>query len=469
MAFLTSCIVWSLLTVPALAAPRGEALEGNDKAVYQMLAGKIEQVAAGKLTSTVFTLTPGDLGLQEWWTAEELGVEAIVVGGSIAADAIQAMKDNLTFDAAGVINALAADYPCHLYWFDKTVGFYAETHYNFSAVFAEGEYKLGYDTTEIMMLMAVSEDYAGGTVMQVGGQSYPVELDAARREQYKVDTAFAAAQIIVADNSKKSDYDKLLAYRDAICALTAYNHGAADDPATPYGNPWQPIFVFDGDPATDVVCEGYAKAFKYLCDLTDFDGDIACRTVTGAMKGGTGTGEHMWNVVRMEDGNNYLVDLTNCDDGTIGAPDQLFLAGAAEGGVETGYRYACENGDIAYVYDADTLALFPSSVLTMSGAGYTPDPWADDGSGRMPYAMTAIRADSDSVAVDVVKNFGGTGRLIVAAYTADGRFLTSAMCDVSDSGEAAVTLDTAGAGRLSAFIVRHADMTPVSLKLDELL
>lgn len=28
------------------------------------------------------------------------------------------------------------------------------------------------------------------------------------------------------------------------------------------------IWVFDGDSSTNVVCEGYAKAFQYLCDLS---------------------------------------------------------------------------------------------------------------------------------------------------------------------------------------------------------
>ena len=34
----------------------------------------------------------------------------------------------------------------------------------------------------------------------------------------------------------------------------------------PYGDPWQLIYVFDDDPDTNVVCEGYAKAFKYEAD-----------------------------------------------------------------------------------------------------------------------------------------------------------------------------------------------------------
>ena len=42
------------------------------------------------------------------------------------------------------------------------------------------------------------------------------------------------------------------------------------------------------------------------------------------MSGGTGAGDHMWNIVTMDDGCNYLVDVTNCDTGSIGAPGKLF-------------------------------------------------------------------------------------------------------------------------------------------------
>ena len=65
----------------------------------------------------------------------------------------------------------------------------------------------------------------------------------------------------------------------------SYDQSSAGGGAS-YGDPWQLVYVFDGDPSTNVVCEGYAKAFQYLCDLTRFDGDVTCRTVSGTMNGG---------------------------------------------------------------------------------------------------------------------------------------------------------------------------------------
>jgi hypothetical protein len=94
--------------------------------------------------------------------------------------------------------------------------------------------------------------------------------------QGKIATANKAlpkAQAIVEKYEGKSDLEKLEGYRDEICALVSYNNAALNGSYS-YGNPWQLIYVFDGDSSTNVVCEGYAKAFKYLCDLTDFDKEI---------------------------------------------------------------------------------------------------------------------------------------------------------------------------------------------------
>ncbi len=50
------------------------------------------------------------------------------------------------------------------------------------------------------------------------------------------------------------------------------------------------------------VCEGYAEAFKLLCDREG----IPCLTVIGTGDGGP----HKWNVVKMEDGEWYTLDST---------------------------------------------------------------------------------------------------------------------------------------------------------------
>lgn len=130
--------------------------------------------------------------------------------------------------------------------------------------------------------------------------------------------AAANAKMIVNEFSSYTEPEKLLAYKEIICNLTSYNEDVTD--WDEYGDPWQLIYVFDGDDSTNVVCEGYSKAFQYLCDLSD----ITCYTVSGIMSGGTGAGPHMWNIVA-NNGKYYLADITNSDEGTVGAGGGLFL------------------------------------------------------------------------------------------------------------------------------------------------
>ncbi len=56
------------------------------------------------------------------------------------------------------------------------------------------------------------------------------------------------------------------------------------------------------------VCEGYAEAFKLLCDREG----IPCITVVGTGNGGA----HKWNMVQMEDGEWYTLDATWDDQGS---------------------------------------------------------------------------------------------------------------------------------------------------------
>ena len=182
------------------------------------------------------------------------------------------------------------------------------------------------------------------------------------------------AKSIVSTHKSESDYNKLLSYKDEICSLVSYNSAAADDDDMPYGNPWQLIWVFDGDESTEVVCEGYSKAFKYLCDLSSFRSSVSCNIATGYMQGGTGAGPHMWNLVAMSDGNNYLVDVTNCDQGTIGYPDKLFMAGYSsiysDDNGNSGYYFMTDS--ILYVYDGSIVSMYEAGQLAVSGTDYDP-------------------------------------------------------------------------------------------------
>ena len=75
----------------------------------------------------------------------------------------------------------------------------------------------------------------------------------------------------------------------------------------------------------------------------------------------------MWNLVTMEDGKNYLTDITNCDTGAAGYPDRLFLTGASDGDVDTYYILKVPSaGIVTYTYDDDAREVFSETELTLS-------------------------------------------------------------------------------------------------------
>lgn len=320
-------------------------LNENEKIVYETLKAFAKRAAAGEEADSYGIATDVELS----WTFEELGIS-----GWNDANLGQAVQEKMqqTLDISKVLDALLADCPADLYWFDKTYYNADVSALSYGYSFSQTPARDGVVLSGVKINMVVAEDYR-----KAGASVYDLDSDKIQSAQ----KAIQNAEQIVAENVGKSDYEKMVAYKDAICERTSYNTNAANGGAS-YGDPWQLIYVFDDDASTNVVCEGYSKAFQYLCDLSGID----CYTVTGTMDGGA----HMWNIVPM-DGVNYLVDVTNCDSGTIGYPDQLFMAGAT-GSVENGYTAAVNGGSILYDYDVSTENLYGEGPLTLSAEDYVP-------------------------------------------------------------------------------------------------
>lgn len=308
--------------------PQGNNLQGVEQRLYQKIMPEIASIAAGNRASAIFTYPVGEVFDQVTFTASDLGVDAIIANGAFTPEATAAMEKKLDVDTGALLKALLADAPYEMYWFDKTAGLVVggmRYSGNSSSITVLGDFSIRF---------AVVSDYAEDlyTVDTSYGQS--------------VSQAVENAAQIVQDYEAYSDYDRLMAYKNEICALTSYNDEAAAG-GVPYGNPWQLVWVFDGDPDTTVVCEGYAKAFQYLNDLSS--SSVTVISVTGDMDDGA----HMWNIVTMDDGKHYLVDVTNCDQGTIGYPDKLFLKGYSSGNAEDGYVISVGSRNILYSYSGN--------------------------------------------------------------------------------------------------------------------
>lgn len=334
-------------------APR-PALPGELSSVYNEVKPMVKQVADGIRASTIFEI-PGT------WTKpkSEWGITGEVISAdALTAEASAAIEAAFNLDA--LMQRMLSEMPYELYWFDKTKGIGMSYGVSLS-----GEILT---VKNLKLSMYISQAYAK---INEGGATYdPLTADTAKTSAAK--RAAENATQVVAANTAKSDHEKLKAYLDYIKAAVSYNNEAANNNATPYGDPWQIIYVFDNNPSTNVVCEGYAKAFKHLCDLSSFsESDLFCSLVTGTMTVGTKVGPHMWNIVTVG-GRNYLVDVTNCDADTVGAPDKLFLCGAAENVPSKKYTATAGSQSIVYEYDADTLSDYASSDLKLEKMPYSP-------------------------------------------------------------------------------------------------
>ena len=347
------------------------ALNDVTNNIYRRLVPEIKKIAAGESASATIVIT--DMPIT--YTQEVLGHITIIEGGALSKAAGARIGELFGADVNhdALLSKLLANMPYELYWFDKTNGM--AISYGIEA--DENTVTIPY----IVVGFCVADAYRDTTkylVNEKGEQildkdKNPVPdytaIDTAKTGAAK--TAAATAAQVVAENQGKGAYSKLVAYREYITKAVDYDFDVANTANYPYGDPWQLIYVFDGDDTTNVVCEGYSKAFKYLCDLTwtGSDPEAACYLPTGTMDGGIGAGLHMWNIVSIG-GVNYLTDITNCDSGTTGAPDQLFLCGA-EGSVDASYAAATTNGTVTYVYDQNTKDIYDQE-LALSKTKYSP-------------------------------------------------------------------------------------------------
>ena len=345
----------------------GTRLQGVTGKLYTLLRQKVEKVAAGELDNTEFLLSIRDIYEDVAYSAADLGVDTLTdANGEVTLPAVFAFWIETQADVSKVIDALLADCPYDLYWYDKT----SPTSWNNVTCRLDGDRLriMDYATGVIRLRFPVAAEYS----VSGGVGTYAVDT----QKGQSVQAAAENAKKIIEANRSCGDLQKLIAYKDAICDLVTYNRAASSGEIANYGNPWQLVWVFDGDPDTNVVCEGYSKAFQYLCELSTFSGDVSAISVTGVMgsdRGGAGL--HMWNLVTIG-GVRYIADITNCDAGSVGAPDKLFMRGYSHLQDEYwGKAYYFDVGDctIYYTFDSDIEHLFSAEELDICGDPVGPD------------------------------------------------------------------------------------------------
>lgn len=249
-----------------------------------------------------------------------------------------------------------------------------------------------YNHPELLFFEEINPDDEDASDMTVGPTSFSVKIGVDKKyrssDEYTLSTnaasiassAKSTADAVISKNSNKGTYDTIKAYADWIADNVSYDHSAASLSASEItdNSPWNAISVFDNDSSTNVVCEGYAKAFQYLMDNTPrfVSAGITSKIVTSTVPVTNGSSSavsgssigaddettgHMWNVVTIA-GKNYLVDVTWYDTDSAVPYRTKYLLGGEE---------AAESDTSGlHEYDSDTTGFYSYDELELSESAY---------------------------------------------------------------------------------------------------
>ena len=132
-----------------------------------------------------------------------------------------------------------------------------------------------------------------------------------------LEQAEAAQQIADQAAQYPTRYEQIQAVHDLLAAQSTYNYGALEEDGTVNANLSHQAYscLIAGD-AYEPVCDGYAKAVKMVCDLLE----IPCALAS--------SDTHMWNNIKMDDGDWYNLDLTWDDANDQAISYDYFLIGS---------------------------------------------------------------------------------------------------------------------------------------------
>ena len=301
------------------AARTKSSLTTAQKQIYDVLLPELKKISSGSRTNAKFAISTST----EYSDISSFGT-----------------------DVRAAVTSLFRDYPEYLYWSASSWGI---------------SFSRGSGTNYVNM--NISKAYASSSDSKT--------FDAAKIQ--RAQNAITNAKNFAKSCEYLSAYNKVYSFCDKICELNVYNRDAAENCSSTYVandcNPWELISVFDNDPDTNVVCEGYSKAMQYLCDLSG----IECYIAT--------SDNHMWNIIVL-DGTSYHVDVTFADTSTA---DNLSIVKQYHPYVLKGASYSDGNKvsvgmnvpgysstPSVYVYEDQTLDMIPLSIRTVSTTDYTP-------------------------------------------------------------------------------------------------
>lgn len=173
---------------------------------------------------------------------------------------------------------------------------------------------LRYDRPDILWMGVMRYGYkvsqSGSSAAKVTNVMFDFYLEYGGREKTMYSDMMASAKEIADQAGQAADtYGKVKTVHDVLVQGSVYGDPDEDLAHTAYS-----ALIFED--RYEPVCDGYAKAFKIVCGLLD----IPCAMPSSR--------NHMWNNVKMDDGDWYNVDLTWDDDGAEEICYDYFLIGS---------------------------------------------------------------------------------------------------------------------------------------------
>ncbi len=276
---------------------------GDEHDFYVALSDFIEEIAAGDEEYPVFDArnTAPTLRLNR----EKLDLNESATNIEWYEAAMNYYLKNV-INVRQVINAIYSENPCDFYWAQGTY------IVSFSASIENDQCVISIP----LVYFPAGDDYMGDYASDLSDDQVRYRIYNVSNEEVP-QAVFAAgtAHRIAKEHAAEPVAEMLSSFRDEICELASNDTDPSD--ISGFDDPWQIVYVFDGDPLTTANSEGYAKAFKSLCDINGID---TCYTIAGTMSGRA----HMWNILRLGD-ELYLVDVSCSDTGMVGENGSLFM------------------------------------------------------------------------------------------------------------------------------------------------
>lgn len=270
----------------------GQQLDGIAEEAYRLMEANF--LEAGNASSFSFEIP------------EEYGMSVTVGVSEDEEPYLNELGDEISYAMSSALGAFLYDYP-QVFWMHGM-----QWGWSFSGRYVDNHTKIEWSLADMTLTPKLYYENAD--------QDMPA-FNAGVQEA----VAVVSSQFEPSD----TDYEKAGKIHDWVMNQVTYDYDAAansGNDAYMYAHTAYPVFAEGW--GNKVVCEGYAKAFKILCDQFG----IPCVLASGEGNGGA----HMWNLVQMPDENWYAVDAT-WDDSGDGNYDVYFAVGSNTQGFSSSF------------------------------------------------------------------------------------------------------------------------------------